>query len=70
MSSNVYIPPVGALVDVRYLYAHPEGKLHISTYKGVRDDLDLSACSTAQLKYKAGDPLPFFALENMSFLQV
>ncbi|MDQ1829245.1 ATP-dependent DNA ligase [Massilia scottii] len=53
ISSNFDIPPVGALVDVRYLYAHPDGKLHISTYKGIRDDLDISACGAAQLKYKA-----------------
>lgn len=51
--ANYDIPDVGALVDVRYLYAHPNGKLHISTYRGVRDDLDVSACSQAQLKYKA-----------------
>jgi len=53
--SNFDIPPVGALVDVRYLYAYREGKLHISTYKGIRDDIDISACTTAQLKYKADD---------------
>ncbi|NHZ33486.1 ATP-dependent DNA ligase [Massilia rubra] len=57
ISSNFEIPPVGALVDVRYLYAHPDGKLHISTYKGVRDDLDMSACSAAQLKYKADEAM-------------
>jgi bifunctional non-homologous end joining protein LigD len=57
ISSNAEIPALGALVDVRYLYAHPDGKLHISTYKGVRDDLDISACTTAQLKYKADDAL-------------
>lgn len=51
--ANFDIPPVGALVDVRYLYAYREGKLHISTYRGIRDDVDISACTTAQLKYKA-----------------
>lgn len=51
--ANYDIPPIGALVDVRYLYAHPNGKLHISTYRGVRDDIDISACTQAQLKYKA-----------------
>lgn len=51
--ANFDIPPVGALVDVRYLYAYRDGKLHISTYRGIRDDLDISACTTAQLKYKA-----------------
>jgi bifunctional non-homologous end joining protein LigD len=51
--ANYDIPDVGALVDVRYLYAHPNGKLHISTYRGVRDDIDISACTQAQLKYKA-----------------
>lgn len=54
--ANFDIPDVGALVDVRYLYAHPNGKLHISTYRGVRDDLDISACTQAQLKYKADVP--------------
>ena len=51
--SNYDIPPVGAMVDVRYLYAYRNGALHISTYLGVRDDIEISDCTTAQLKYKA-----------------
>ena len=53
--ANFDIPPVGAMVDVRYLYAYRNGALHISTYMGIRDDIEVSACTTAQLKYQPED---------------
>lgn len=53
--ANFDIPPVGAMVDVRYLYAYRNGALHISTYLGIRDDIEVSACTTAQLKYQPED---------------
>ena len=59
---NVTIPPnhaiplVGAVVEVRYLYAYPEGGcLFQPIYLGERDDLDPSACTLSQLKYKANN---------------
>lgn len=51
---NFPIPKVGDIIEVRYLYAHPQsGKLYQPIYLGVRDDIEQSACLTSQLKYKA-----------------
>ncbi len=52
---NKTIPPVGALVEVRYLYAYPGGSLYQAAYLGERDDLDAADCVLAQLKYKPAD---------------
>lgn len=52
---NKTIPPVGALIEVRYLYAYPGGSLYQAAYLGERDDLDASDCVLIQLKYKATD---------------
>lgn len=52
---NKTIPPVGALVEVRYLYAYPGGSLYQAAYLGERDDLDTGDCVLAQLKYKPAD---------------
>lgn len=55
---NVTVPPnhkmpkVGALAEIRYLYCYPEGCLFQPVYLGVRDDVDASACTTVQLKYR------------------
>ena len=51
---NQPIPNVGAIVDIRYLYVQKEGgSLYQPVYLGERDDLDQSACTADQLKYKA-----------------
>jgi bifunctional non-homologous end joining protein LigD len=51
---NHDIPTVGAVVEVRYLYASPtSGILFQPVYLGSRDDVDASECLAAQLKYKA-----------------
>ena len=49
---NKTIPPVGALVEVRYLYAYPGGSLYQAAYLGERDDVDAGDCVLKQLKYK------------------
>jgi bifunctional non-homologous end joining protein LigD len=55
---NVTIPPnqdlpaVGAVIEVRYLYAYEGGSLYQPTYKGVRDDVDMNECRMNQLIYK------------------
>jgi len=49
---NYDIPNLNDLVDVDYLYAYRAGSLYQPVYRGVRTDLDVSACSTSQLKYK------------------
>ena len=50
--SNNAVPPVGALVEVRYLYAYKGGSLYQPVYLGERDDLDETDCDLGQLKYK------------------
>ena len=47
------IPAAGAIIEVRYLYAYPGGSLYQPVYLCRRDDVALSACTLAQLKYKA-----------------
>lgn len=49
---NKAVPAVNAIVEVRYLYAYKDGSLYQPTYLGVRDDLQVTACTSAQLKYK------------------
>jgi bifunctional non-homologous end joining protein LigD len=50
---NHDVPPVGAVVEVRYLYTFPEsGSVYQPIYLGRREDIEPSECVTAQLKYK------------------
>ena len=55
---NVTIPPnhplpeVGAVVEVRYLYAFRGGSLYQPVYLGERDDIVPEACVIDQLKFK------------------
>ena len=49
---NQAVPALNAIIEVRYLYAYPDGSLYQATYLGVRDDLDVAACTQSQLKYK------------------
>ena len=49
---NHAIPHVGEIVEVEYLYAYLGGSLYQPVYRGKRNDLDVSACTTRQLKYK------------------
>ncbi|HEV2693355.1 MAG TPA: hypothetical protein VG347_10715 [Verrucomicrobiae bacterium] len=51
---NHQIPQVGAVVDVRYLYAYQDSlALYQPVYLGPRDDVDPGECLVSQLKYKA-----------------
>lgn len=55
---NVTIPPnhdipvAGDIIEVEYLYAYKGGSLYQPVYRGMRMDLEFSACTTGQLKYK------------------
>jgi len=51
--ANQQIPKAGSVVEVRYLYAFPGGSLFQPICLGLRDDIDSSACTIGQLKYKA-----------------
>ena len=46
------IPKPGQIVEVRFLNANPRGSLYQPVYLGVRDDVDVSACTIRQLKYR------------------
>jgi bifunctional non-homologous end joining protein LigD len=50
---NAEMPEVGALIEVEYLYAFPQGSLFQPVYKVVRSDLDDTDAVAAQLKFKA-----------------
>jgi bifunctional non-homologous end joining protein LigD len=52
--SNHEIPQVGAVVEVRYLYAYRESlALYQPVYLGPRDDVEPGECLVSQLKFKA-----------------
>ena len=53
ISANHAIPEVGQIIEVRYLYAYPQGSLYQPIYCGVRADMEMEDCNEAQLKYKA-----------------
>jgi bifunctional non-homologous end joining protein LigD len=51
--SNYDIPKKGAIIKVKYLYAFPEsGVVFQPSYLGEQTNVDLSECTTEQLKYK------------------
>jgi bifunctional non-homologous end joining protein LigD len=49
---NQSIPQPGSVVEVRYLYAYPDGCLFQPVYLGPRDDVRAKECGLAQLKFK------------------
>jgi bifunctional non-homologous end joining protein LigD len=50
---NYDVPEVGAIVEIRYLYAYKQsGNLYQPTYLGMRQDIQDSDCQKSQLKYK------------------
>jgi bifunctional non-homologous end joining protein LigD len=50
--ANHKMPIVGAVAEIRYLYAFREGCLFQPVYLGMRDDIDAKDCTTSQLKYR------------------
>ena len=54
--ANQKVPVVGAVVEIRYLYAFREsGCLYQPTYLGVRQDIEEHECIASQLKFKSSD---------------
>jgi bifunctional non-homologous end joining protein LigD len=51
----IEIPPIGSIVEIRYLYSYRGGSLYQPTYIGPRDDVSADECLMSQLKYKAED---------------
>ena len=54
---NYEIPRLGAVVEVRYLYAFRGGSLFQPVYLGDRDDIRPEECQLNQLKFKENEPL-------------
>ncbi|WAC21097.1 WGR domain-containing protein [Luteolibacter sp. SL250] len=53
---NMPIPAVGAIADVRYLYAQRQsGSAYQPVYLGERDDINPADCVVSQLKFKPDD---------------
>jgi hypothetical protein len=53
---NQQVPMVGAVVEVRYLYAMPgSGSLYQPVCLGVRTDVEAHECVASQLKFKGED---------------
>ncbi len=50
---NAAMPQPGTFMEVRYLYAFPQGSLFEATFRRVRPDHDRSHASIGKLKYKA-----------------
>jgi bifunctional non-homologous end joining protein LigD len=54
--ANHAVPKVGAIVEVRYLYAiQASGCLYQPVYLGVRSDVESHECVVSQLKFKGED---------------
>jgi bifunctional non-homologous end joining protein LigD len=54
--ANQKVPSVGAVLEIRYLYAFPEsGSLYQPTCLGIRQDVDVRECLASQLKFKNTD---------------
>ena len=51
--ANHDLPEPGTIVEIRYLYAFPEGGLHQPVYLGVRTDIPASDCLASQRSFKA-----------------
>jgi bifunctional non-homologous end joining protein LigD len=52
---NHLVPAAGDIAEVGYLYAYKGGSLYQPVYLGKRLDLNMSACTLNQLKYKPED---------------
>ena len=53
ISPNHSVPKVGAVVEIRYLYAYFDGSLYQPVYLGERGDVSQDECVVSQLKFKA-----------------
>ena len=54
---NQQIPQAGTIIEVRYLYAYPDGALFQPVLLGSREDMDIEDCTHSQLKMKRQDSL-------------
>jgi len=45
-------PQLGSIAEIKYLYAYRGGCMYQSSFKEIRDDVDVDECLLSQLKYK------------------
>lgn len=53
--ANAEIPHLGDLIEVRYLYAYPNGSLFQPTYLGLRDDVPIDTLESLSFKSETED---------------
>ena len=53
--ANHRVPAVGAVIEVRFLYAYRDGSLYQPVYLGERSDVRQEECVVSQLKFKRDD---------------
>lgn len=53
--ANHQVPAVGAVVEVRYLYAYRDGSLFQPVYLGERSDVRPEECGVSQMKFKRAE---------------
>lgn len=53
--ANQDIPPIGSIVEIRYMHCFEGGSIYVSTFKCLRDDQDKSDCLLSQIKFKPKD---------------
>lgn len=46
-------PPIGSIVEIKYLYAYRGGCLIQPSFKEIRDDVTIEECTLSQLKFKS-----------------
>ncbi|MEQ2007465.1 MAG: WGR domain-containing protein [Limisphaerales bacterium] len=56
--ANHKVPPVGAVVETRYLHAYRDGSLYQPVYLGERSDVRQEECVVSQLKFKRDEEEP------------
>lgn len=49
---NQDIPPIGAIVEIRYMHCFEGGSIYVSSFKHLRPDQDKSDCKLSQIKFK------------------
>ncbi len=53
---NKEVPPLGAIIEVRYLYAHRGGSLSQPVFLSLRKDIEPAECTINQLRFKGEQP--------------
>lgn len=50
--ANQEIPPIGAIIEIKYMHCFEGGSIYVSSFKHLRPDQDDSDCVLSQIKFK------------------